>query len=130
VLDGLDLALATGLPVTFVYVRHDMPLLGSPFYERRLSKQLKRARAALDEAKAAADELGVEADTDITEGDVVEEILRAAIYRDADVIVVGSRGLGMVTGAVMGSVAKTLVELSPIPVLVVKTDQAAHAAAV
>src|SRR5690348_5986709 len=120
VLDGLDLALATESAVTFVYVRHDMPLLGSPFYERRLSKQLKRARAALDEAKAVADELGVEADTDITEGDVVEEILRAAIYRDADVIVVGSRGLGMVAGAVMGSVAKTLVELSPVPVLVVK----------
>lgn len=130
VLDGLDLALTTGSSVTFVYVRHDIPLLGSPFYERKLSKQLRRARAALDEAMAEAERQSVDADTDIAEGDVVEEILEAAVFREADIIVVGSRGLGRLTGAVMGSVSKALVELSPIPVLVVRADEASHAVAV
>lgn len=129
-LDGLELATATAAPVTFVYVRRDVPLLGSPLYERRLSRQFKRAWAALDEAMAEADRLGVDAEEDIAEGDVVEEIVRAAIFREADVIVVGSRGLGMVTGVLMGSVSKALVELSPVPVLVVKADDAAHARAV
>ncbi len=130
VLDGLDLALATETPVTFIHVRHPIPLLGSPFYERRLSKQFKRAWAALDEAMAEAERLGVEAEEDIAEGDVVEEIIRAAVFRDAAVIVVGSRGLGVVSGALIGSVSKALVELSPVPVLVVKSEAPVEAATV
>jgi len=121
VLDGLELASAIGASVTFIYVRHTIPLLGSPLYERKLGRQLRRARAALDQALDDAGQIGVDADSDISEGDVVEEILRAAIYREADVIVVGSRGLGAVAGAVLGSVSKALVELAPMPVLVSKT---------
>ena len=122
VLDGLELASATGASVTFVYVRHAIPLLGSPYYQRKLSKQLKQARAALDEAMAEAGRLGVDADEDVAEGDAVEQILCAAIYREAELIVVGSRGLGAVGEAFLGSVSKALVELSPIPVVVIKSE--------
>jgi len=123
VAEGLALAEETGASVTFVYVRHPISLLGRPGYQRKLSRQLAHARAALDEAMEEAERHGVDADSDITEGDVVDEILRAAVYRDAEMIVVGSRGLGAVSGALLGSVSRALLELAPVPVLVGKTER-------
>lgn len=117
---GLELAQRLGASVTFVSVRHPIPLLGDPYYQRRLSQQLADARSALDQAMDAADRLGVDADCEIAEGDPVDELVRAARYQEADLIVVGSRGLGAIAGALLGSVSKALVQHSPVPVLVVK----------
>lgn len=127
--EALELASGTGASVTFLYVRHEISLLGRPFYERKLSRQLRHARETLDEAMEEAESMGVDAECDIAEGDVVEQIMCAAIYREAELIVVGSRGLGAVAGALLGSVSKALVELSPIPVLVAKSDELVPAGA-
>jgi nucleotide-binding universal stress UspA family protein len=74
-----------------------------------------------------ADLHGADADEEIAEGDAVEEILRTAVYRDADLIVVGSRGLGAVAGALLGSVSRSLAEIAPMPVLVAREHAAAPA---
>ena len=118
--EGLELARLVGAPVTFICVRHQIVLLGDPYYQRKLSEQLAHARAALDEAMDKADRIGVEADCEIAEGDPVDELIRAARYQEADLIVVGSRGLGAIAGALLGSVSRALVQHSPVPVLVVK----------
>jgi len=118
--EGLELARMLGVGVTFVCARHHIVLLGDPYYQRKLSEQLIHARAVLDEAMEEADRLGVEADCEIAEGDPVDELIRAARYQEADLIVIGSRGLGAIAGALLGSVSKALVQHSPVPVLVVK----------
>ena len=57
---------------------------------------------------------------EIAEGDPVDELVRAARYQEAELIVVGSRGLGAIAGALLGSVSRALVQHSPVAVLVVK----------
>ena len=118
VTEGVELARSTGAALTFLAVRHRIRLLGDPQYQRRLTKQLARFRPVLDDALSEAEQAGVEADAEILEGDVVEEIIRVALYRESDVIVVGSRGLGPFTSAMLGSVSRALVEYAPVPVVI------------
>ncbi len=52
--------------------------------------------------------------------DTVDALLRTAEREQADVVVVGSRGHGPWTSILLGSVARALAMLSPVPVLVVR----------
>jgi nucleotide-binding universal stress UspA family protein len=82
----------------------------------------------ISEAGAAhAREAGVDATAHIAHGDVVESIADAATAFGADMLVVGSRGHGPLTGAVLGSVSHALVRRSPVPVTIVR-HVVAHAA--
>lgn len=51
-----------------------------------------------------------------------EAIVEAAIEENADMVVVGTRGLGKVKRAFLGSVSDYCVHHSPVPVLVCKRD--------
>jgi nucleotide-binding universal stress UspA family protein len=125
--DGVALASETGAEVVFVTVRHDAPLLGDPAYQRHLTQQLQRARAALDEAEAEADRRGVPHDSEIVEGDAVACIVEIARHRKADLVIVGSRGHGAFTSALIGSVSRELLSRSPVPVMIVRTNVKAPA---
>jgi nucleotide-binding universal stress UspA family protein len=118
--EGLELAKETGAAVTVVTARQPISFIGAPYDQRELSRQLARARAALDRAKAEADALGVKASYEIREGDPAHEILRIAADRQADLVVLGSRGLGAIKSALLGNVSKAVVSGSDRPVLVVK----------
>lgn len=63
---------------------------------------------------------GVKAARQVGSGGVAAEILRVAEEAKADLVVVGSRGLGIFRGAIIGSVSQKLVEEAKVPVLVVK----------
>ncbi len=53
-------------------------------------------------------------------GDAAECIIAFARKSKCDEIVMGSRGLGKVKGLLMGSVVSKVVQLSPVPVVVVR----------
>ena len=74
------------------------------------------ANAAAEHAREA----GVEAIPHAAHGDVVTCIADAAVTLKADLLVVGSRGLGSLQGAVLGSVSHALVHRSSVPVTVVR----------
>jgi nucleotide-binding universal stress UspA family protein len=65
---------------------------------------------------------------DVMFGDPAEEIIAAAARMDADMIVMGSRGLGRLGSAILGSVASAVLRSAPCPVLVIREpeDEVVH----
>lgn len=125
---GVWLAKMLDAQVIFVAVaRAPFPVLGDPYYQRALTADLTKARAAIDDAIVAAEERHVAYETEILEGSPAEKILEVAQAHGADLIVIGSRGRGAVTGALLGSVSTDVVHRSDRPVLVARPNARALA---
>ena len=105
---GTALARTLGARAVLVYVRPSLGTLGAPYYQEKLSEQMAHARSALQRARRLADSQGVEPDEEILEGEAAERIVGLADARDALMIVIGSRGLGVVAGALLGSVSSAV----------------------
>jgi nucleotide-binding universal stress UspA family protein len=73
-----------------------------------------RLRAAAD---LVPDDLSLT--TRLLDGDPARELLRAAREGDHDVIVMGSRGRGRVSAAVLGSVSNHVMHEADVPVIVI-----------
>jgi len=74
----------------------------------------------LQAARGLLNQAGIACRFHITVGDPEEMIIRYAKEIDCDQIVIGPRGLGVVEGLVLGSVASKVMQLSTIPVLLIK----------
>jgi nucleotide-binding universal stress UspA family protein len=74
----------------------------------------KRLRAAADRVP---DDLPLT--TRLLDGDPPRELLRAADEGDHDLIVMGSRGRGRVTAALLGSVSNRVMHESTVPVMII-----------
>ncbi|PLC54323.1 universal stress protein [Pollutimonas nitritireducens] len=77
-------------------------------------------RNALLSAKALLDEAGVTYTDEIAVGPVAQTIADVAKKKGCDLIIMGTRGLGAVTGFVLGSVATKVLSLVDIPVALIK----------
>ncbi|HKA38961.1 MAG TPA: universal stress protein [Burkholderiales bacterium] len=80
----------------------------------------EQGMAALKPAMQKLDATRVKYHYHIGVGDSAEEISRYAKDKGCDQIYMGTRGLGKVSGLVLGSVATKVIQLSPVPVLLVK----------
>ena len=119
--EAVGLAGPLGAHITFLSVRKaPSTLLGTPYYECRLARDLGVARAAVNNALAKARETGVDARAEVLEGSAVDEILSFADNSHADLIVMGSRGHGALAGALLGSVSSAVAQHANVPVLVAK----------
>ena len=56
----------------------------------------------------------------VKSGNIAKTILAVAEEQQSDMIIMGSRGLGLLRGVLIGSVSQKVVEESKIPVMVVK----------
>ena len=62
----------------------------------------------------------IKAEKHVETGSRPKAIIKVAKEQNADLIIMGSRGLGIFKGALIGSVSLKVIEDSPIPVMVVK----------
>jgi len=122
---GARVARTLGTKAVIVYVRPSLGPLGEPYYQEKLSEQMAHARAALERANELLSREGVEAKEEILEGSAADRIVELARERNAPLIVVGSRGLGAVAGALLGSVSSAIIHRTDRPVLVVPTPESA-----
>jgi nucleotide-binding universal stress UspA family protein len=80
--------------------------------------EIERRRRDLEEARAFLSERGIDAETILGQGDPGSVIVNAA--KDADLVIVGSRGINRVQRLLMGSVSSKVVHRAPSDVLVVR----------
>ena len=91
------------------------------FVDDSVIKKIRNgAKNRLDERINYIKKRGFKAEYAYCEGYPPDQIIKEAKRRNADIIVVGSRGMGKWKGAMLGSVSRTLATISRIPVLIVK----------
>ena len=123
-----ELSRETGSEVHVVYVLPaPAQLIGHHLYSDETRESLigGAERDAETFLKEQADQIGSDggkvAETHLRSGDPDKEILRTAEALDVGVIVIGSRGLGALSRALMGSVSDSVVRHAHCPVFVVRT---------
>jgi nucleotide-binding universal stress UspA family protein len=96
------------------------PYIGDPYMQYAIDARLKDAQAILQSAVAAVGEIPGELQSELLEGSPAEAIVNVAATRKSDVIVIGSRGLGRLAGALLGSTSQKVIAHASCPVLVVR----------
>jgi nucleotide-binding universal stress UspA family protein len=81
------------------------------------AEQEELGKALREAADGVPDDLSVT--TQLLDGDPARELLRLAREVDFDVIVMGSRGRGRVTAALLGSVSNRVMHDADVPVIVI-----------
>jgi len=80
----------------------------------------KKAEKELSSTKKYCEKQGIQFTSKILQGNPASKIAEFAEKQKVDLVVIGSRGLGGIKGAVLGSVANSVVHKSKVSVLVVK----------
>ena len=120
---GIELAAEQGAAVTFVHVlpADEFVVAGRTGHIPKAHRvEMDESEVALHEAADAAHGAGIEYTLERISGDTVDEIVAVADSANADLIVVGSRGRGPITSALLGSVSKGVLGESRRSVLVVR----------
>ena len=126
---AIDLAAALGVEVVFV---HGSTRVAGRLFERNPNTRDSGERVAeaddvLAVAAQAARERGVAHRLEVvgeeSTGDVAADIVGFAEAEEASLIVVGSRGLGNLRRALLGSVSRAILDATDIPVVVVHAQR-------
>ena len=95
-------------------------LRGSEGFNQMLGKRMQKGETII---KAAVDRLGPvtsEVEENLLEGPAAEAIISVAESRKADLVVMGTRGMGSLKGMLFGSVSTKVSHHAPCSVLVVR----------
>jgi nucleotide-binding universal stress UspA family protein len=126
---GIDLAAA--LDVELVFVHGSATIAGLLFDRnpdtRDPDERVAEVDAVLSEAARLAANRGVAHRLEVvgeeSAGDVAADIVGFAEAAEAALIVVGSRGLGNLKRALLGSVSRAILDATDIPVVVVHAER-------
>jgi nucleotide-binding universal stress UspA family protein len=92
---------------------------GEPNLQITFDALRRDAQRILDKTVIEVGEIPCDVHTEILEGDAAEAILNVAGARKSDLIVMGSRGQGGLTGLLVGSTSQKVVAHAHCPVMIV-----------
>jgi nucleotide-binding universal stress UspA family protein len=123
--EAIGIAARDGAQLHIVTAFHDAAM-----FRERIASSAKTAHINLREvgdsvagrALRQAEEAGVKATTHAHEGDPAEAILDTAMEQNADLIVVGNRGLSGIQRFLLGSVSQKVSEHASCNVMIVRAD--------
>ena len=98
---------------------HTSDLLGYDDFEKLYAKRKHMGQSVLDDAIEALGEANFEIHQELIEGPEPDSILSCAKKIQADLIIMGTRGMGALKGLLVGSVSRKVIHLSSCPVMVV-----------
>ena len=116
-----DLArLQPNVEMCLVVAVNPIPIeLGEPFITDLISERRNTGSALMVEARALIGE-GISIKEELRFGTPAESILEAAESFHCDLIIMGTRGLGILSGLLLGSQVQKVISLAEAPVLSVK----------
>jgi nucleotide-binding universal stress UspA family protein len=122
---AVDLAVAVakadGARLTFCHVVHvPLPIhdAGGFAREQLMQDETTTGKSVLDAARNRAAQAGIQSQTELLSDPLVDAVLDMVKEKNADLIVMGSRGRGALARAVMGSKTADVIARSHVPVLV------------
>lgn len=119
-----DVARQSGAKLTFVTVVRPPEgwwgIVGSPPTPSAVSDAIADAqRDVLEDALAKVDLEGIDHKVMTAIGDPARELLATCVEEEADLLVIGKRGAGLLERVMLGSVANRVANHVPIPLLIV-----------
>jgi nucleotide-binding universal stress UspA family protein len=116
-----DLGQRYGARVIVVTAYDALPRdLGSPYLEDLTARRTAAAEALARDAAEVLKNHGVTHSVEVLEGPAARAILEVARVRTCDLIVMGSRGLGPIGAALLGSVSTRVIQEASCPVLLIR----------
>lgn len=119
-----DLAILNGAQVVVVHSYPPIPgYLGSPQREERIAEHAAEGERVVAPAADQLRKAGVSTTAEVLEGPPAQAILSVAQARQCDLIVMGSRGHGALSGVLLGSVSRRVLDHAAVPVLTVRAAE-------
>jgi nucleotide-binding universal stress UspA family protein len=94
--------------------------LGEPNFQHTIDVRMGEAQDILQEAENMVGQINAEIQSELIEGQIADAIINVAETHNCDLIIMGSRGLGRLAGALLGSNSQKVVSEAPCPVLIVR----------
>ena len=116
---AIDLAKLTGAKITCVTAIVVHPTLVATVINYRKA-MTKKAETMLESKREYCEKQEIQFAFKVLQGDPSSEITMFAEKQKANLIVIGSKGLGGITGRIFGSVVNSVVHESKVSVLVIK----------
>ncbi len=116
---AIYIAKLSGAKITGVNVITVAPTLVSTVTNYR-DYLTKKSQEMLDSIKESCEKQGIQFASKILDGSPASKIAEFAEEEKVDLVIVGSKGLSGIMGAILGSVANSIVHKSKVSVLVVK----------
>lgn len=95
-------------------------LRGAEGFNQMVGKRIQKGEEIIKEACKRLGNVSFEVEEDLLEGPAAEAIISVVESRNADLVVMGTRGMGSLKGMLFGSVSTKVTHHAPCSVLVVR----------